>query len=157
MKSIALILGLGLASLLSGCGSGKSRAFRSFVEVDQSELGQCCQSCTSSIGVDSGGALTYSSTGAVPCHGQLTPTETTAFASLVTRPDVVQALSNRPACGADGVEDMSLAYDDGTVIDDPAVACASGPLEEVKVALSGYVTEYCPSITCLSGLDGAAD
>src|SRR4051812_16518968 len=115
MKTVCAILGL--ASLVVGCGSStKSRSFRSFVEVDQSELGRCCTSCTGEIEVDSDGALSNSLTGTVPCHGQLTGSESVALVSLVTQSDVVQALSNAQACAGatQGGEEMTLKYDDGT-------------------------------------------
>ncbi len=157
MKSIIWILGA--AGVIAGCGSSsKPPAFRSFEEVSQGELGQCCTTCRGSLRVDSDGALTYSVTGTVTCHGQLTTSETAAFASLVTRADVVQALAKPPACG-DGSEEMTLVYDDGTMIDDPGAACpaAPSPLLEIEFALNGYVTEYCSPLACASDRDAAPD
>ena len=109
--------------------------------------------------MDSNGALTYSLTGTVPCHGQLTASETAAFASLVTQADVVQSLSSAQACpgATQGGDEMALKYDDGTVIGGHEIRCVGAPLDQVRLALSGSVTEYCSSFVCVSPLDAAAD
>jgi hypothetical protein len=160
MKSdLCLIVAMGLSV---GCASSKdARAFLSFTEVERSELGTCCQSCSSSLEIDRTGAFTFASTGALTCQAKLSAAETNQVVALVTSPDVVQAMSDPAACGGEAAasegDEMRVDFSDGTSIDNPAAGgCNEGPLDTVRRALLGFDQEYCPTLTCAEATAAAS-
>jgi hypothetical protein len=139
--------------------AGPPPGFLFYTETDQSELGSCCQSCTSSIDIRAG-ALTWTLTGAVTCHVTLTTQEAASFAQLATRPDVRHDLSDPYACADAGVSfaTLTVGFDDGTTFDDPRIdRCDTGtPLGQLRSAAVQLVTAHC-TVTCVGAADAAAD